>query len=257
MFCEIINSVRSKRPLIHCITNPISITRYADAILSAGAKPIMAEHPKEVSEITNGADALVLNLGNITDVRMEAMLVSAKTASENNIPFVVDAVGVGCSKLRRNYIKKLLEYSPTVIKGNYSEIMALCDDEYKTSGVDAEFSDIDCIKGFAKSLAQKYNCIILASGKTDVVTDGIDIFGVRNGTYQLANITGTGCMLGALCGCYISASSDIFGVLTACGVLGISGERAETIAGNGAFAVRLMDELSADFKEEEFKIEKL
>ena len=106
-------------------------------------------------------------------------------------------------------------------------------------------------------LAQKYNCIILASGKTDVVTNGNDIFGVQNGTPQLANITGTGCMLGALCGCFVSVSPDIYGVLTACGILGISGKRAETKAGNGTFAVCLIDELSAEFKEEEFEIEKL
>ena len=257
MFCEIVNSVRKKHPLVHCITNPISITRCADAILSSGAKPIMAEHPKEVLEITRGADALVLNLGNITDVRMDAMLISAKTASENNIPFVVDAVGVACSTLRRNYIKKLLEFKPSVIKGNYSEIKALYDSEYKSAGIDADFSDVDYIKEIAKSLAQKFGCIILASGKVDVVTDGNNTYGVQNGTPQLANITGTGCMRGALCGCYISASPDIYGVLTACGVLGISGKRAETKAGNGTFAVRLMDELSAYFSEEEFENEKL
>ena len=257
MLCKIVDSVRKKHPLVHCVTNPISITRCADAILSAGAKPIMAEHPKEVAEITKGADALVLNLGNITDVRMESMLISAKTANENNIPFVVDAVGIGCSTLRRVYVKKLLEFNPMVIKGNYSEIKALYDTEYKSCGVDADFHDVDYIKQIAKSLAQKYNCIILASGKTDVVTNGNDIFGVQNGTPQLANITGTGCMLGALCGCFVSVSPDIYGVLTACGILGISGKRAETKSGNGTFAVCLIDELSAEFKEEEFEIEKL
>ena len=142
MFNEIVNSVREKKPLVHCITNPISINQCANAVLAVGAKPIMAEHPKEVEEITNVADALVLNLGNITDARMESMLISAKTASENNIPFVVDAVGISCSALRRDYIKRIIKYKPKVIKGNYSEIKALYDSEYKSAGVDADFEDI-------------------------------------------------------------------------------------------------------------------
>ena len=257
MFNEIVNLVREKKPLVHCIMNPISINQCANAVLTVGAKPIMAEHPKEVEEITNVADALVLNLGNITDARMESMLISAKTASENNIPFVVDAVGISCSALRRDYIKRIIKYKPKVIKGNYSEIKALYDSEYKSAVVDAYFADIYCTKEIAEMLAVKFNCIILASGKTDVITDGKNTFGVQNGTPQLAQITGTGCMLGALCGCYIFVSPDIYGVLTACGVLGIGGKRAETKAGNGTFAIKLMDELSSDFKEEEFKIENL
>ena len=72
--------VKGKRPLIHCITNPISITQCANAILAVGARPIMAEHPEEVAEITETADALLLNLGNITDVRMESMKIAMREA---------------------------------------------------------------------------------------------------------------------------------------------------------------------------------
>lgn len=257
MFSKIAYSVRGKIPLVHCITNPISINQCANAILAVGARPIMAEHPKEVAEITANASALVLNLGNITDARMKSMLTSAKIAKEKNIPFVVDLVGVACSELRRNYALKLLKYRPTVIKGNYSEIKAVYDVAYKSSGVDAEFSDVNYIKDISRSLSGKYNCTVLASGETDIVCNSKNTFCVKNGTPQLADITGTGCMLGALCGCYLSVSADIMGVLTACGALGICGERAQTDNGNGTFFVNLMNELSGNFKEEEFKIEKL
>lgn len=257
MFETILSSVKNKKPMIHCITNPISITRCADAILAVGAKPIMAEHPKEVEEITKRADALVLNLGNITDARMESMVKSARVANENNIPFVVDAVGIACSTLRKDYVKELLKHKPSVVKGNYSEIKALYDEEYKTRGVDADFSDMYYIKEISKKLAEKYRCIILASGKEDIISNEEKTFAVRNGTQQLAQITGTGCMLGALCGCFLSVLPNVYGVLTACGVMGICGERAKTELGNGTFAVKLIDALSRNLKEEEFKIEEI
>ena len=116
---DIRKTVKQNQPLIHCITNPISINQCANAILAIGARPMMAEHPKEVSEITRTARSLMLNLGNITDARMESILISAKTAREQNIPFLLDAVGIACSTLRREYVKELLSTAiPTVIKGN-------------------------------------------------------------------------------------------------------------------------------------------
>lgn len=239
-------SVKEACPLIHCITNPISINQCANAVLSVGARPIMAEHPKEVSEITMTADALMLNIGNITDIRMESMLLSAKTATENNTPFVFDAVGVACSSLRRQFAYDLLsQYPPTVIKGNYSEIKALCSSDYRSAGVDSDGElSIESISREAVRLAEKYNHIVLASGKTDIVTDGKKLVYVKNGTSQLSKVTGTGCMLGALCATYLSAKKDISAVITACAVQGICGELAETEKGNGSFAVNLTDKLS-------------
>ena len=120
---DIRKKTRNKKPVVHCITNPISINLCANGVLAVGAKPIMAEHPLEVAEITKTADVLVLNLGNITDARIRSIKISAKIAHEHNIPFVIDAVGVACSQLRRNLIRELLkEIKPTAIKGNYSEI---------------------------------------------------------------------------------------------------------------------------------------
>ena len=243
---SIINAVKEHKPLIHCITNPISINQCANAILAVGGTPIMAEHPEEVGEITDSASALVLNLGNITDIRIESMLVSALRAKEKNIPIVVDLVGIACSRLRRNFAHRLVQNStPAVIKGNYSEINALYNCGYFSSGVDADKTlDVHNTGKIAARLAQKYNCIILASGATDIVTDGKQLLYITNGTPQLSAVTGTGCMLGALCGCYMSVCSDIRGAVTACVVLGACGELAATDKGNGTFMVNLMDNLS-------------
>lgn len=238
-------AVREKQPLIHCITNPISINQCANAILAIGARPMMAEHPDEVREITETADALMLNLGNITDARMQSMKISLVTAKERNIPVILDAVGIACSKLRRDYTAQLLKIGvPAVIKGNYSEIFALHHDAYRASGVDADTAiDTETICRAASEFAQKYHAVILASGKIDVVTDGVKTVLVKNGTSQLSTVTGTGCMLGALCGGYLSASPDMRAAVTACAVLGICGQLSETPNGSGSFMANLMDRL--------------
>ncbi len=246
MIYKIRNSVNVLHPLIHCITNPISIHQCANVILAVGARPIMAEHPKEAEEITKTAQALMLNLGNISDTRMQSMITSAKTANNNNIPIVIDIVGIACSKLRRRFAHELIGKAiPTVIKGNYSEIAALYNPAYESSGVDTDTSlGIDLVSKFAVELAQKNNTIILASGKTDIATDGKQIVHIKNGSPQLATVTGTGCMLGALCACYLSVSQDISSAVTACAVLGICGELSETEKGSGSFMINLMDKIS-------------
>lgn len=247
---HLINEIRKKtvdkNPLIHCITNPISINQCANGVLAVGARPMMAEHPLEVAEITQTADAIALNLANITDIRMQSAKISAQTAQNNNIPFIIDAVGVSCSKLRRTFMNDFMkEFKPTAIKGNYSEIYALSDESYSSAGVDADKTlTLEKISKTAVKLAHKHNTMVLVSGKTDIVTDGKTVVYINNGTAQLAQITGTGCLLGVLCGCYLAVDKSINALITACAVLGISGELAQTEKGNGTFFVNLMDNLS-------------
>jgi len=264
---DIRKTVRQDQPLIHCITNPISINQCANAILAIGARPMMAEHPKEVSEITQTAQALMLNLGNLTDARMESMQIAAKTAWNLNIPFLLDAVGIACSGLRREYVKDLLKTAiPNVIKGNYSEIQALYRNSYRSSGVDADSSlKIQTIDHTALSLASNLGTVILASGQVDVVTDGNRLYHIHNGTTMLSQVTGTGCLQGALCATYLSAKPGLEAVITGSSVLGICGELAQTDRGTGTFLCNLMDTLSTltdaeveeNLKLEEIDIEKI
>ena len=250
--CRIKNYLNNKMPLIHCITNPISINGCANVILSLGARPVMAEHPGEVCEITASADALMLNSGNITDARMKSVFLSMKTAKEKNIPVLLDVVGIACSGFRREYIHGFLNsFTPSVIKGNYSEIKALYDEAYFSSGVDAELSlDADDIAIIASRLSHKYKSVILATGKTDVAAHGEKIFYIKNGTQSLAKLTGTGCMLGALCTAFMTSASPADAAAAACCYFGICGELSETDRGLGSFMVNLMDKISVvDIKE--------
>lgn len=243
---EIRNSVKQSSVLIHCITNPISINQCANAILSAGARPMMAEYPEEAAVITASAGALMLNMGNLTDVRKQSMLISAKTAKEKGVPFVLDVCGAACLPTRREYALSLIKASlPSVIKGNYSEITALAREDYSSSGVDADKALLtEQMSLTAKELAQKLGTVILASGETDIVSDGESTVLIHNGTKQLGTVTGTGCMQGALCAAYLSAADSFDAAVAASVVFGICGELSQTDKGSGSFMVNLLDELS-------------
>ena len=238
-------TIRENRPLIHSITNPITMNQCANAVLAVGARPIMAEHPMEVEQITKTAKALTLNLGNISESRMEAIRISSELAGNQNIPIVLDAVGVACSSLRRVFASELIKKNcPDIIKGNYSEIKALLDAEYCAEGVDSEKINIEEICNICIRLARRHNSVILASGAWDIISNGENIAIIKNGCSQMSKITGTGCILGALCGCYITAGNAFWSAVTACAVLGICGELSYTDAGSGSFFVNLLDNLS-------------
>lgn len=246
MVSDIRRRTKEKHPLIHCITNPISINGCANVILAAGARPMMAEHPDEVSEVTRTAGAVMLNLGNLTDVRKSSMLISAEMAKKLGIPFILDTCGAACLANRRELALRIInDMTPSVIKGNYSEIKALCDEGYSSSGVDADAAlGTEDIARCASELAVRYDAVVLASGVTDIVTDGKRLTYIKNGTPQLGTITGTGCMLGALCAAYLTGALPYDAASAACAVFGICGELAETDKGSGTFYVQLLDALS-------------
>ncbi len=261
---NIINSIRSNAPLIHCITNPISINDCANAVLAVGAKPIMAEHPKEVAKITSMASVLAVNLGNITDARINSIMISGKTSLENNIPSVIDAVGVTCSDIRLELAKEYINVCrPAVIKGNISEIKVLNGLSSDAAGIDVSdkdtFSSDNEVKmkytgELVKELAKKTNSVVVATGVVDTISDGCEVYYIQNGCEMMSSITGTGCMLNVLIASYISAgkytdTKILDNAICATSLLGIAGERARDYtlknnAGLGTFHVRLLDEIS-------------
>ena len=248
---KIRETVKNTKPLIHCITNTISINDCANSILAVGGKPIMAEHPKEVSQITKSAKALAINLGNITDARLESITISGKTAYDNNIPCVIDLVGVACSSFRNDFATRFIsKCKPSVIKGNMTELKAMCNRQLSGNGVDVLLSDEVCENNIhsavklLKEFSQKTQAVIIATGVTDLIAFEHRCFAVSNGDKMLSQITGTGCMLNALTAAFISAGEILNGALLATVYLGIAGEIAHTESGTGTFRVHLMDALS-------------
>jgi hydroxyethylthiazole kinase len=269
---NIISDIKNNHYLIHCITNPISINDCANAVLAAGGRPIMAEHPLEVSEITSSADALCLNLGNITDARMESMLISAKTANASNIPIILDVVGITCSTLRYEYVNKLLSCAkPAVIKGNLSEIKKLANSRCSFSGIDSDErtdteNELAAACDIVNKLALQTGSVIAASGKTDIISDGKYSAYVDNGCPLMPLITGTGCLLNVITGTMLSAKVSTVFNKTVLGsvILGVCGELAlvynESLGlscGLGSYHVNLLNALSAFYCDDIKKMAKV
>ena len=250
------------RPLVHCITHGITMNDSANVILAVGGVPNMASHPKEVVEVGKAANSLVVNLGNISSERMEAILLAGQAAHEDNIPILIDLVGVACSTLRRDFANKFIAMChPQVIKGNSSEIRAICGLSSHAVGVDAGEADIVTVDNFKKAaqeikayaLAQQ--AVLLMSGPVDIITDGTRTCGVANGTAQLARLTGTGCMLGALAGVYIASRMPWEAAVLSAVMMGIAGEEASRMAGPrmGTFHMALLDAFSMMTDEQIFQ----
>lgn len=244
------NQTNKNSPLIHSITNPISINNCANIVLAVGAKPIMAEHPKEVENITKMSKALAVNLGNITDTRIESIYLSGLAAKQFNIPHIIDLVGVGVSELRLEFAKKYIKNcSPYIIKGNMSEIKSILNLPSSPIGVDVGPDDIisddnlsECI-AIAKNLAKKTNATIVISGKTDIISDEEDSYIIKNGVKLLSNITGTGCMLNTLIAAFMSSGKPLSAALLGTLTLTISGELSQHAKGTGSFIVDLIDNI--------------
>ncbi len=236
---------RTAKPLIHCITNPIAMNQSANAILALGARPIMAEHPSEVAEITLNADGLLLNFGNISDIRISAMERSIDVANHFEIPVVIDAVGVACSRFRMEFFWKLTRFNKArVIKGNYSEILALHDRNYKTSGVDADAGlQKNMVEKAAIALSEAYDAIIVATGKEDIVAHMGQARRIVGGSEQLGTVTGTGCMLGAIIATFLAFDNSREAVEKACEFFKECGRKAQSDKGSGTFMVNLMDRI--------------
>lgn len=244
------NKLLKNSPLIHSITNPISINQCANVIISLGANPIMAEHPLEVSNITKKSNALAINLGNITDARIKSIEISSKTAHKNNIPFIIDLVGVGISDLRLNLSKNIINnYKPNVIKGNMSEIKSFLDLKSSPKGVDVGEKDkinldnLDNSVEIAKNLSNKTNSIVLITGKYDIISNSNKTYIIKNGSEKLSNITGSGCILTNIVSCFLSVSKDIESVLLSTLIINIAAELSQNAKGPGSFLVEFLDNI--------------
>lgn len=251
------NKVVIDKPLIHCITNHITINDCANVVLSLGGKPIMAEHCEECADITASAKALAVNLGNISDNRMKSIMISGKVAYEKKIPSIIDIVGVSCSKLRLNFARDFIEkFKPSVIKGNMSEIKAIFGLNTKSEGVDVNDEDattkntINNNINIVRKLAIKTNSVIVATGAMDIISNGNETYIIENGCEELSRITGTGCMLNVIIATYISTNDIINAAILGTVVMGISGELSKNAKGTASFKIELLDNIST-IKEED------
>lgn len=235
MFEKVIENVNAKTPLVHSITNYVTVNDCANILLACGASPIMADDENEVEEITSICNALVINIGTLNERTISSMIKAGKKANELKHTVVLDPVGAGASKLRTSAAFRLLkEVKFSVIRGNISEIKTIAQGSGTTKGVDADVSDsvteenLQEAVEFAKALSTKTGAVIAITGKIDIVADSKKAYIIRNGNALMSKITGTGCMLTEVIAAYCTANPDntLEAAAAAVSVMGLCGELA-------------------------------
>jgi len=255
MLKECLDNVRTGNPLIHNMTNYVTVNDVANVLLACGGAPIMAQEIKEVEDIQTICGGLCINIGTLG--MTEAMILAGKKANELGHPVVLDPVGVGASRERKETVERLMkEVHFTVIRGNISEIKAIAMDTNTTRGVDAAEADavnaenIESVIGLAKKLAAAHDTVIAITGATDIVADSEKAWIISNGHPIMSSITGSGCMLSAVIAAYVTANPGNAPEAAAAAVIseGYAGELAEAITssrseGNASFRTHLIDEM--------------
>lgn len=244
---ELFQKVRSEEPLVHHITNPVTINDCANSTLAIGGSPVMATSVEEVAEMVSLANALVVNFGTIDQMTYEAMLIAGKMANEKGIPVILDPVGVGATTFRNERAKDFLsQVKVSIVRGNATEVYALIGGKSQTRGVDAgKVTDISK-EDLAHQAAKKLQAVVVISGAEDVISDGTERVIVENGDIWLTRITGTGCMTASLIGCFAGVTENYFAAAIAgMSTMSLAGEQAKKMLketdGIGAYRVRLID----------------
>lgn len=244
--------LREQSPLVHSITNYVVMNNSANALLACGASPIMAHAEEELEEIVSICSATVLNIGTLDSVSIKQMILAMQHAQKLGKPTILDPVAVGATTLRTQCVEQIIGAgTPTIIRGNASEIMSLAGSHTTSKGVDSTASTLECYQQ-AIALCDKLGCIVSVSGEVDLVVSKDKIATSHNGSKLMERVTGMGCSLSAIHGAMVAVCEDNFiAALSAVSLFGICGEiAAENSVGTGSLQVNILDKLSNITKEE-------
>ena len=210
-----LDNVRKTTPLVHNITNYVTVNDVANILLACGASPIMSDEPEDVEDITSICGGLNINIGTLHRTSIDGMYRAGAKAASLGHKILLDPVGAGASHLRTSTAVGLMEKIPfTVIRGNISEIKTLALGSGTTKGVDADVADkvtdenLDSAVAFAKNFAKDHNCVVAITGAIDLVADADTCYVIRNGRAEMGSITGTGCQLSGMMTAYLVANPD-------------------------------------------------
>lgn len=252
----ILNKIRKESPLIHHLTNQVVMNFTANGLLSFGGSPIMAKAEEEAYHMASLADGVLINIGTLSAVDLQAMVIAGKAANEKGIPVVLDPVGVAATPFRTAAVNKLLkEVRFTAIKGNAGEMAHLVQIPWKTKGVES-LGDGN-IEEIAHQVAKNYRATAVISGEVDVICTGKNIVSNQTGHPLLTKITGAGCLLGSiLTACLTTDDSIDDQAITAVKFYGLAAEYVvshQDQLGTGTFLPYFIDALSSDFSKLERK----
>lgn len=242
---KVLSQLQEKSPLVHNITNYVTMNNTANALLSIGASPVMAHAIEEVEEMVKISSALVINIGTLSPHWVQAMIKAGIAAKENNIPVIFDPVGVGATSYRNEVAKTILqECKPDIVRGNASEILSLIKSNVKTKGVDSTIA-VDNVVSSAKDLANDLNTVVVVSGETDYITDGSKSAFIENGSPMMVKVTGMGCTATAIVAAFAGTLKNPFDAgVAGMAVMGIAGElAAKKSEGPGSLQLIFLDTL--------------
>lgn len=249
-----LDNVRKTTPLVHNITNYVTVNDVANILLACGASPIMSDEPEDVEDITSICGGLNINIGTLHRTSIDGMYRAGAKAASLGHKILLDPVGAGASHLRTSTAVGLMEKIPfTVIRGNISEIKTLALGSGTTKGVDADVADkvtdenLDSAVAFAKNFAKDHNCVVAITGAIDLVADADTCYVIRNGRAEMGSITGTGCQLSGMMTAYLVANPDepLKAAAAAVCALGLAGEigwsHMKPEDGNSTYRNRIID----------------
>lgn len=225
--------LRARRPRVHCITNSVAGNFTANVLLAAGAIPSMTINPEEMPDFIASADALLVNLGTLDPLCIEAIDVALGVASETGKPWVLDPVFVERSSPRLALARRLVTSRPTLIRSNQAELIAM------TGGAgDGDDRDAD-------TFALTSGAVVVRTGETDYITDGTNQLTVAGGHSHLTRVTAAGCAATALMAGFLAVHDDaVVGSAICLAMVAVAAEIAgEKTAGPGSFATAFIDSL--------------
>ncbi|MBQ0005339.1 MAG: hydroxyethylthiazole kinase [Clostridiales bacterium] len=254
MLGTMLNNVRQSCPLVHNITNYVTVNDVANVLLACGGSPIMSAEPEDVYDITTICGGLNINIGTLTKESIKGMHIAGARAKELGHAILLDPVGAGASALRTDTAVSIMdEVKPTVVRGNISEIKTLALGSGTTKGVDADVADavtdenLEEMVAFTKAFAAKAGCVVAITGAIDLVSDGEKCYVIRNGRPEMGKITGTGCQLSGMMTAFITANPDntLEAAAAAVCTMGLAGEigwsRMQDGDGNSTYRNRIID----------------
>ena len=266
-----LENVRTKSPLVHNITNYVTVNDVANVLLAAGGSPIMSDDADDVEDITSICGGLNINIGTLNKNTIPSMFLAGKKANALGHIVLLDPVGAGASRLRTDTANRLMrEVRFDAVRGNISEIKTLCTGSGSTKGVDADAVDtvteanLDDVVALVKAFAKQTGCIIAVTGAIDLVSDGARCWCIRNGRAEMSRITGTGCQLSALMTAFLVANPDhkLDAAAAAVCMMGLAGEigwaNMQPGDGNSTYRNRIIDaifNMTGDALEEGAKYE--
>ena len=242
---RVLDRLRTRAPLVHCMTNIVVAGFTANVLLAVGASPAMVENSEESAEFAQVADAVLVNLGTMSSDKVTAMRAAVAAAGRAGTPWVLDPVAVGALGFRTRFAAELVTHGPAVVRGNASEILSLAGAAGAAGrGVDSTTSSVDAVDGAAE-LARGVGTTVAVSGAVDYLCDGTRVLEVHTGHPMMTRVTGVGCALGGLvAACCAVESSPLVAAGAATTILTVAAEVAAAASpGPGSFAVSLLDAL--------------